>query len=101
VYSREVEDVLNEHPAVAEAAVLPVPHPVLGEEVGAAVVLRAGAEASDRELRTFVRNEIAAYKYPRHIWFLDALPRNAGGKVLKRELALPPEIVERAAARRV
>jgi long-chain acyl-CoA synthetase len=100
VYSREVEDVLHEHPAVAEAAVLPVPHPVLGEEVGAAVVLRPGAEASDRELRTFVRNEIAAYKYPRHIWFLDALPRNAGGKVLKRELAVPPEIVERAAARR-
>jgi long-chain acyl-CoA synthetase len=100
VYSREVEDVLHEHPAVAEAAVLPVPHPVLGEDVGAAVVLRDGAEATDRELRTFVRDEIAAYKYPRHIWFLDALPRNATGKVLKREIAVPADVIERAAAKR-
>ncbi|HET7445177.1 MAG TPA: long-chain fatty acid--CoA ligase, partial [Solirubrobacterales bacterium] len=92
VYSREVEDVLHEHPAVAEAAVVAVPHPVLGEDVGAAVVLRDGAEATDRELRAFVRNEIAAFKYPRYIWFLDALPRNATGKVVKREIAVPPEV---------
>ena len=100
VYSREVEDVLHEHPAVAEAAIVAVPHPVLGEDVGAAVVLRDGAAASERELRTFVRNEIAAFKYPRHIWFLDALPRNATGKVLKREIAVPPDVIERAAVRR-
>ncbi len=100
VYSREVEDVLHEHPAVAEAAIVAVPHPVLGEDVGAAVVLRDGAEATERELRTFVRNEIAAFKYPRHIWFLVVLPRNATGKVLKREIAVPPHVIERAAVRR-
>ncbi|HYI20203.1 MAG TPA: long-chain fatty acid--CoA ligase [Solirubrobacteraceae bacterium] len=100
VYPREVEDVLHEHPAVRQAAVVRVPHPVLGEEVGAAIVLRDGAEATEKELRGFVRDEIAAYKYPRHIWFVDALPMDAMGKVRKREIAVPAEVVERAAARR-
>jgi len=100
VYPREVEDVLHEHPAVMAAAVVPVPHPVLGEEVGAAVVLRDGARATEKELRGFVRDEIAAYKYPRHVWFVDALPQDVTGKVRKREIAVPPDVVEKAAARR-
>ena len=100
VYPREVEEVLHEHPAVRAAAVVPVPHPVLGEEVGAAVVLREGAGATEKELRTFVRDEIAAYKYPRHVWFVDALPEDATGKVRKREIAVPPDVVAKAAARR-
>ncbi len=100
VYPREVEDVLHEHPAVREAAVVPVPHPVLGEEVGAAVRLRDGADAGPRALRGFVREQIAAYKYPRHVWFVDALPLGPTGKVLKREIPVPPEVVAAAAAPR-
>jgi long-chain acyl-CoA synthetase len=100
VYSREVEEVLHEHPAVQEAAVVAVPHPLLGEEVGAAVVLRDGAEADERMLRSFVRSEIAAYKYPRHVWFVDALPKGPTQKVLKREISVPDEVVAAAARRR-
>ena len=99
VYPREVEEVLHEHPAVLEAAVVPVPHPMLGEDVGAAVVLREGAEADPKELRFFVRNEIAAYKYPRHVWFVDALPKGPTGKVLKREIRVPDEILASTSAR--
>ena len=65
VYPREVEEVLYEHPAVREAAVVAVPHATLGENVGAAVVLADGAETSEADLRAFMREEIAAYKYPR------------------------------------
>jgi long-chain acyl-CoA synthetase len=100
VYSREVEEVLREHPAVEDAAVVAVPHPLLGEEVGAAVVAAEGAEPDAREIRTFVRGEIAAYKYPRHIWFVDELPVNAAGKVLKREIQVPDDVLEAAARRR-
>ena len=87
VYPREIEEVLYEHPAVREAAVIGIPHPSLGEEVGAAVVLKADATAD--ELRAFVRARVAAYKYPRHIWFLDELPKGPTGKILKREIAIP------------
>jgi long-chain acyl-CoA synthetase len=97
VYPSEVEEVLHEHPAVRAAAVVRVPHPVLGEEVGAAVVLRDGVEASEKELRAFVRDEIAAYKYPRHVWFVDSLPKGLTGNVLKRELRVPDEVLAAAA----
>jgi long-chain acyl-CoA synthetase len=86
VYPREIEEVLYEHPAVAEAAVIGVPHPTLGEDVAAAVALRPGNEATADELREFVRARIAAYKYPREVWILDALPKGATGKILKREI---------------
>ena len=99
VYPREVEEVLHEHAAVRDAAVLPVPHPMLGEEVGAAVRLRDGASADARELRSFVRDQIAAYKYPRHVWFVDELPLGPTGKVLKREIPVPDEVLAAAAAR--
>jgi len=84
IASLEVEHALSEHPAVAEAAVLGVPHAVLGQDVGAAVVLDAPAEAAD--LRSFVRERLGEHKVPRHVLFVDELPRNASGKVLKREL---------------
>jgi long-chain acyl-CoA synthetase len=87
VYSAEVEAALFEHEAVADAAVIGVPHDVLGEEVGAVVVLTSGAEVTADELREHVAQRIALFKVPAHIWFSpDALPRNPAGKVLKRDL---------------
>jgi long-chain acyl-CoA synthetase len=87
IYSVEVEAALYEHPAVADCAVIGVPHPVLGEEVGAAVVLRRGERVSADELARHVGERLAAYNVPRRIWFLsEPLPRNPAGKVLKRTL---------------
>src|SRR4051794_40141547 len=92
VYPREVEEVLYEHPAVAEAAVVGVPDDKMGEEVGAAVVLKKGEEASADDLRAFVKEQVAGYKYPRKIWFVDELPKGPTGKILKREVELPAEV---------
>ncbi|MFG2881172.1 long-chain fatty acid--CoA ligase [Streptomyces sp. NPDC048297] len=89
VYPREIEEVLHEHPAVALAAVLGIPDERLGEEVAAAVVLRPGAEVSAGELQEYVRERVAAYKYPRHVWLMDALPLGPSGKILKREISAP------------
>ena len=91
VYPREVEEALHEHPAVAAVAVIGIPHVSLGEEVGAAVVLKAGKSAELDELRQFVKGRVAAYKYPRRIWFVDNLPTGPTGKVLRREVKSPPE----------
>ncbi|HWA61938.1 MAG TPA: long-chain fatty acid--CoA ligase [Caulobacteraceae bacterium] len=84
VYPREVEEVLYEHPAVVEAAVLGAPDPKWGEKVVA--VIAARHEVSGAEIVAFCRERIASYKKPRHVVFIEALPRNASGKVLKREL---------------
>ncbi|HYF24948.1 MAG TPA: long-chain fatty acid--CoA ligase, partial [Baekduia sp.] len=89
VYPREIEEVLYEHPAVREAAVVGVPHPDLGEEVGAAVALKDGERAEPEELQSFVKDQVAAYKYPRLIWFVDDLPKGPTGKILKREIEVP------------
>jgi long-chain acyl-CoA synthetase len=89
VYPREIEEVLYEHPAVREAAVVGVPHDDLGEEVGAAVALRDGMHATESEIREYVKPNLAAYKYPRHVWFVDELPKGPTGKVLKREIQPP------------
>jgi long-chain acyl-CoA synthetase len=87
VYSAEVEAAIFEHPAVADVAVIGVPHEVLGEEVGAVVVLRPGEELSADALREHVAERIASFKVPAHIWFsAKPLPRNPAGKVLKRDL---------------
>ncbi|WP_127355744.1 long-chain-fatty-acid--CoA ligase [Actinacidiphila soli] len=91
VYPREVEAVLYEHPAVADAAVVGLPNPDLGEEVGAAVVLKPGAHATAEELRDYVKGQVAAYKYPRKVWITDTLPKGPTGKVLKREIVPPAE----------
>jgi long-chain acyl-CoA synthetase len=89
VYPREIEEVLYEHPDVREAAVIGIAHAELGEEVGAAVVLKPGATATEAEIRDHVKANVAAYKYPRHVWFVDELPKGATGKILKRELVAP------------
>ncbi|MDP9294308.1 MAG: AMP-binding protein, partial [Actinomycetota bacterium] len=89
VYPREIEEVLYEHEAVLEAAVVGVPDESLGEEVGAAVVLKDGKDVSAEDLQSFVKNEVAAYKYPRKIWFADELPKGPTGKILKREIEIP------------
>jgi long-chain acyl-CoA synthetase len=92
VYPREIEEVLYEHPAVAEAAVVGVPDDKMGEEVGAAVVLKEGKEVDADELREFVKEQVANYKYPRRIWFPDELPKGPTGKILKREVEIPEEV---------
>jgi long-chain acyl-CoA synthetase len=89
VYPREIEEVLYEHPAILEAAVIGVPHESLGEEVAAVVTLRDGVGASPDELRAYVKERVAAYKYPRRVWLVDELPKGPTGKILKREIALP------------
>jgi acyl-CoA synthetase (AMP-forming)/AMP-acid ligase II len=86
VYPREVEDVLFQHPAVADVAVIGVPDERWGEAVRAVVVLRAGAQTNAQALMDFCRGRIADYKRPRSVAFQDALPRNPSGKLLKREL---------------
>jgi len=87
VYCAEVENVLFGHPAAKDVAVLGIPHPVLGEEVGAVVELHPGTELSERELKEYAALRLAAFKVPSKVWFRDApLPRNAAGKVLKRGL---------------
>jgi long-chain acyl-CoA synthetase len=89
VYPREVEEVIYEHPAVREVAVIGVPHAELGEEVGAAVALKDGVEVDAEELKAFVKEHVASYKYPRTIWFVDELPKGPTGKILKREISPP------------
>jgi long-chain acyl-CoA synthetase len=92
VYPREIEEVLYEHPAVAEAAVIGLPHPALGEEVGAAVVVKPGADITAGQLRDHVKAQVAAYKYPRAVWLVDALPKGATGKIVKREIVPPTDL---------
>jgi long-chain acyl-CoA synthetase len=89
VYPREIEEVLYEHPAVQEAAVVGVPDDKMGEEVGAAVVLKKDEDVSEQDLRDYVKNEVASYKYPRQVWFVDELPKGPTGKILKREIEAP------------
>ena len=92
VYPREVEEVLYEHPAVLEAAVIGVPDDKMGEEVGAAVVLKEGEDVSEDELREYVKSEVASYKYPRKIWFEDELPKGPTGKILKKDIEMPDRV---------
>ncbi len=87
IYCIEVEDVLYQHPAVMDAALVPIAHKILGEEPGAVVTLKPGAAASEQELRAFVAERLAAFKVPVKIKFWpDMLPRNANGKIIKPEL---------------
>jgi long-chain acyl-CoA synthetase len=92
IYPREIEEVLHEHPDVMEGAVVGIPHDELGEEVGAAVVLKPGSEATTEDIKAFVKARVAAYKYPRVVWFLDALPKGPTGKVLRREIKPPATV---------
>jgi long-chain acyl-CoA synthetase len=92
VYPREIEEVLYEHPAVQEAAVIGIPDDKMGEEVGAAVVLKEDQSCEESELRDYVKGEVAGYKYPRKVWFVDELPKTATGKILKREIEVPEAV---------
>jgi long-chain acyl-CoA synthetase len=98
VYPREVEEALYEHPGVAEVAVIGIPHDSLGEEVGAAVALKPGAEVTPAELQAFAKERVAAYKYPRHVWLVDELPKGPTGKILRREVR-PPAVPAPAGSR--
>jgi long-chain acyl-CoA synthetase len=87
IYCIEVENALYDHPAVMDAALVGIPHRTLGEEPAAVVTLKPGAAATERELRAFVADRLAAFKVPVKILFqTDTLPRNANGKILKHEL---------------
>jgi fatty-acyl-CoA synthase len=86
VFPREVEDLLADHEAVVEAAVIGVADQEFGQRLKAFVVVKAGAEVSEQDLKAHVKANLAAYKTPREVEFLDELPRNATGKILKRDL---------------
>ena len=86
VYPVEVEDVLFRHPKVADAAVIGVPDPYQGESVLAVIVLRPGEKPSEDEMIQFARERIAAFKAPKSVVFVDSLPKNRTGKILKRVL---------------
>jgi fatty-acyl-CoA synthase len=87
VFPKEVEDILMAHDAVADAAAIGVPDDQFGQRLRAFVVLRDGLHADEQELQNHVKANLARYKVPREVVFLDELPRNPTGKVLKRELA--------------
>ncbi|MFC7504426.1 long-chain fatty acid--CoA ligase, partial [Nocardioides sp. GCM10030258] len=87
VYPREIEEVLLTHPAVSLAAVIGVPHDSHGEEIKAVLILKPGATATPEEIVAWSKDQMAAYKYPRIVEFVDALPMTATGKILKRELS--------------
>jgi len=86
IYATDVEAVILEHAGVREAAVVGIPHDVLGEDVGAFVVCKPGATVDEEELLTFCAEYLADYKRPRRLWFVEELPRNATGKVMKHKL---------------
>ena len=86
IYATDVEAVILEHPHVQEVAVIGVPHQVLGEDVGAYVVLRPGTELDTETIVAFCAERLADYKRPRQVWFVTELPRNATGKVMKHKL---------------
>jgi long-chain acyl-CoA synthetase len=90
VYPREVEEVLMTHSEVSLAAVIGVPHDSHGEEVKAVVIRHRGATVTEDELLAWGKEQMAAYKYPRIVEFVDALPMTSTGKILKRELAVGP-----------
>ncbi|MFC1933094.1 class I adenylate-forming enzyme family protein [Chloroflexota bacterium] len=86
VYPREVEEVLYRHPAIQEVAVIGVPDPYWMEKVHAVVVLKKGASVIMEELITFCKKNLASYKAAKSMEFVDSLPKNPSGKILKREL---------------
>lgn len=87
VYCVEIEDILYKHPEISDAAIVGVPHKVLGEEVGAVITVPEGCGVSDQEVKDWVRQHLAGFKVPAHVRIMhEPLPRNANGKILKRDL---------------
>jgi fatty-acyl-CoA synthase len=89
VFPREIEDLLHQHPAVLESAAVGVADEQFGQRLSVFLVVRDGAELSEEDVKEYVRTNLARYKVPRTVTFLDELPRNPTGKVLKRELVQP------------
>jgi long-chain acyl-CoA synthetase len=89
IYPAEVESAVYGHPAVAEVAVIGIPDETWGEAVKAVVALKPGMTATPDEIIAFARTRIAAFKAPKSVDFIDALPRNPSGKILRRELREP------------
>ena len=89
VYPREVEDALHAHPVIVEAVVVGAPDETWVEAVTAFVVVRPGMQVTDDELRQVVRDRLAAYKVPKRVEFVPAIPKSAVGKILRRELRDP------------
>ncbi|MEQ9527182.1 MAG: fatty acid--CoA ligase, partial [Parvibaculaceae bacterium] len=89
IYPAEVENALFGHPAIADAAVVGVPHERWGEAAKAIVVLKPGERATPDEIIAFAKTRIASYKVPKSVDFIEALPRNPSGKILRRELRAP------------
>ena len=87
---------LYEHPAVAEVMCIGIPDADLGEEVGAAVVLKPGADTDPDELREWAKARLAAYKYPRLVWLVESLPHGPTGKVVRRAVRPPPDLTSRS-----
>ena len=85
IYPREIEEVLLRHPFVSEVAVIGVPGPKWSEAVKAVVALAPGQSATKEELIAFCKDNIAGYKKPKSVHFVDELPKNKYGKILKRE----------------
>jgi acyl-CoA synthetase (AMP-forming)/AMP-acid ligase II len=92
IYPREVEEVLYQHPAVLEAAVIGIPDPYWVEKVHAVVALKKGASVTADELINFCKGRIARYKTPKSVEFVDSLPKNPSGKILKRELIMERKV---------
>jgi long-chain acyl-CoA synthetase len=87
VYPREIEEVIYQIPEVSEAAVYGVPHPDLGEEIAAVVVPKEGAQIGPDEIKAYVKERVAPYKYPRIISIArEPLPKSGSGKILKKEI---------------
>jgi fatty-acyl-CoA synthase len=86
VFPAEVEDLLSDHPALLEAAVIGVPDEAFGQRLKAFVILKQGAALFEDEVKSYVKNHLARHKVPRDVVFLDEIPRNPTGKVLKRVL---------------
>ena len=89
IYPRELEEVILKHPAVQEVVVIGIPDPIWGESVKAIVVRRPGAVVSEEDVIGFCREHIASYKKPKSVEFTDSIPKNAYGKVLRREIREP------------
>lgn len=89
IYTTQVESAIHQHPAVLEVAVIGVPDDEWGESVKAVVVLKPGASASEQEIIDTAKQSLASYQKPKSVDFVDALPKAATGKILKRELRAP------------
>ncbi len=86
IYPRDIDEVLYEHPKVAEACAIGVPDPYRGETVKVFVVLKEGQTSSEEEIIKFCKEKLAAYKVPKLVEFVPSLPKSAVGKILRKEL---------------